>query len=77
MGEAVPCLAWYRLHVAVVGEPEGINDRGIKGIFGELVACLAWFKLHAAVVGGRGKRVSTDKHRGVSIREKSPSLAGP
>ena len=51
MGEAVACLAWFRLHAAGVGGPERINDRGIKGILGELVACLAWYRLHAAVVG--------------------------
>ncbi len=43
--------ARYRLHTAVVEGPEGINDRGIKGIFGEVMACLARCRLHAAVVG--------------------------
>ena len=46
-GEVMACLAWYRLHTAVVGGPEWINDRGIKGIFGEVMACLAWYRLHA------------------------------
>ena len=41
------CEAWYRLHTAVVGGPERINDRGIKGIFGESEACLAMVRLHA------------------------------
>ena len=36
-----------RLHTAVVGGPERINDRGIKGIFGEYKACLAMVRLHA------------------------------
>ena len=39
--------AWFRLHTAVVEGPEGINGRGIKGIFGESVVCLARFRLHA------------------------------
>ena len=44
--------AWFRLHAAVVGAPERIDDRGMKGIFGEYVVCLARFRLRAAEIGG-------------------------
>ena len=51
-GKVMACLAWFRLHAAVVGAPERIDDRGMKGIFGEYVVCLARFRLRAAEIGG-------------------------